>query len=329
MKELHANVSIEKLCGLFGYTRQNFYKTGKTSKKRNELEDLIIDQVKAIRIDQPRIGTVKLQYLINQKFGSQSIGRDKLHGILEDRKMLIRRRKKFRPKVTDGNGESLYPDLRKGLKVNKINQLWCSDITYIELRTREKHCYLVCVTDEYSHLIVGYHLGLRMKTWQVLQAMQMAVESQLKEGQEAFEKPVIIHSDRGSQYMCTKYTKALNNLGCHVSVGFKAQENAYAERINRTIKQEYLIPWNITTFPVLKRKLKLAVEHYNNKRIHNHLPNKLSPVKFENLLENKPNQINHIELIYAKENYLPRKYQNRDYFSFSPQHGYFCPVLCN
>ncbi len=186
MKELHNNVSIDELCGLFGYTRQNFYKSSKTSKKRNQFEELIIDEVKAIRIDQPRIGTVKLQYLINQKLGSQYIGRDKLHGLLGDKNMLIRRRKKFRPKMTNGNGESLYSDLRKGFKVQRINHLWCSDITYIELRTRQKHCYLVCVTDEYSHFIVGSHLGLQMRTWQVLQAMQMAVDSQLEEGQEAF-----------------------------------------------------------------------------------------------------------------------------------------------
>ena len=270
MKELHANLSMEELCGLFGYTRQNFYKTSKTAKKRNELEEIIIDQVKAIRIDQPRIGTVKLQYLINQKLGHEYIGRDKLHEILGDKNMLIRRRKKFRPKTTDGNGESLYPDLRKGFKVNRINQLWCSDITYIELRTRERHCYLVCVTDEYSHLIVGYHLGLRMKTWQVLQAIQMTVDSQLKEEQEAFEKPLIIHSDRGSQYKSVEFKIHAKkwNMKCSMTAAGKSYENPVAERLNGILKNELLTQDRFDSFEEAHKAINKAIKIYNEQRPH-------------------------------------------------------------
>jgi len=270
MKELYTNVSMEELCGLFGYTRQNFYKTSKISKKRNQLEELIMDQVQAIRSDQPRIGTVKLQYLINQKLGSQYIGRDKLHGILRDKNMMIRRRKKFRPKMTDGNGESLYPDLRKGLKVKRINQLWCSDITYIELRTREKHCYLICVTDEYSHLIVGYHLGLRMKTWQVLQAMQMAVDSQLKEGQDSFEKSLIIHSDRGSQYKSAEFKIHAKkwNMKCSMTAAGKSYENPVAERLNGILKNELLSQNRFDSFEQAQKAIIKAIKIYNEQRPH-------------------------------------------------------------
>ncbi len=270
MKELYSKVSIGELCGLFGYTRQNFYKTSKISTKRNQFEELIITEVKAIRMDQPRIGTSKLQYLLNQKLGSEYIGRDKLHGILGDKNMLIRRRKKFRPKMTNGNGESLYPDLRKELKVQRINQLWCSDITYIELRTRQKHCYLVCVTDEYSHLIVGYHLGLRMRTWQVLQAMQMAVDSQLEEGNESFSKPLIIHSDRGSQYKSLDFkirTKKWNML-CSMTRAGKSYENPVAERLNGILKNELLVQDFFNSFEEAQKAIERAIKIYNEERPH-------------------------------------------------------------
>jgi len=270
MKELYTTITVKELCGLFGYTRQNFYKTSKTSKKQNQLEELIIAEVKVIRIDQPRIGTVKLQYLINQKLEHQHIGRDKLQNLLREKNMLIHRRKKFRPKMTNGNGESLYPDLRKGFKVNRINELWCSDITYIELRTREKHCYLVCVTDEYSHLIVGYHLGLRMKAWQVIQAMQMAVDSQLKEGQEAFEEPVIIHSDRGSQYKSAEFkihTKKWN-MKCSMAGAGKSYENPVAERLNGILKNELLTEDRFDTFEEAQKAIIKAIKIYNEQRPH-------------------------------------------------------------
>ena len=73
-------------------------------------------------------------------------------------------------------------------------------------------------------------------------------------------------------------------------MGLKAQDNAYAERINGTIKNEYLKLWKIKDFKDLKVKTRKAVNHYNSKRGHSSLPKDLAPNKFEEYLLNLENQ---------------------------------------
>jgi len=269
MKELHSNVSISDLCALFGYTRQNFYKRNNCFEKQISFENKVLDIVKEVRIDQPKIGTIKLQLIINQRL-DQYIGRDRLFQLLKEKNMLIRRRKKYRPQMTDGNGESKYPDLRKGLKVNRINQLWCSDFTYISLKTSQRHCYLICITDEYSHLIVGYHLELRMRTSELLLALEMALSEQLEEGQTKFDEPLIFHSDRGSQFKSDKFKKRCkgHNILSSMCAKGKSHENPVAERLNGILKNEILVEDSFESFELAQKAIDKAVLIYNKQRPH-------------------------------------------------------------
>lgn len=270
MKSKYPSLSMDLLCGLFGYTRQNYYKSCSRFKNRFDFEEQVLGIIKQIRKEQSRIGTIKLHYLVNLELPGQSIGRDRLYNLLRSKGMLIRRRKKYRPKMTDGNGKSLYPDLRKGFEVSRINQLWCSDITYIELNTVQRHCYLICVTDEYSHLISGYCIDLHMRTIEVLKAMKMAVKSQLKKGQKTFTNPLIIHSDRGSQYKSARfqaYTKA-HNILCSMTAAGKSYENPVAERLNGILKNELLTKNSFDSFEEAKQAIDIAIKIYNEKRPH-------------------------------------------------------------
>lgn len=269
MREIHSKLSLEKLCGFFEYRRQNFYQVTDTYKGRLSYEEQVVDLVEEIRVRQPRIGTLKLQMLINIKL-EKPVGRDKLFGILGRHNLLIRRVKKYRPQMTNGNGVSKYLDLRKGLKVERINQLWCSDFTYISLLTRDKHCYLVLITDEYSHLIVGYHIGLRMRYEELSIALMMAIKSELKSGAKKFGEAVIFHSDRGSQYKSEKLKaifKKYNIFGSMCSKG-KSQENPVAERINGILKNEVMQEDCFNDFEIAKKAVEDAIEIYNEERPH-------------------------------------------------------------
>ena len=90
---------------------------------------------------------------------------------------------------------------------------------------------------------------------------------------------LIHHSDRGSQYGSNAYLKLLSKNNITPSMGMKGQDNAYAERLNGIIKNEYLRKWDIKDFKDLQVKLKKAVKNYNTKRIHRSLPNRNSPAK--------------------------------------------------
>ena len=141
------------------------------------------------------------------------------------------------------------------------------------------------------------------------------------------KETLIHHSDRGSQYIYKKYVNTLKKMGCHISMGLSAQENAYAERINGIIKNEYLNLWSINSFYQLKRKLKQAVQHYNFKRPHRHLPNKMSPVQFENALANDILDKEHFELIFANQNQLKRPYKELYDFVLPNCQLLFCPII--
>ena len=90
----------------------------------------------------------------------------------------------------------------------------------------------------------------------------------------------IHHSDRGSQYTCIDYLDILKEQGVKVSIALTAQDSAYAERINRTIKEEYLDYWRPNSFNQLKTMMNRAVENYNKIRPYRHLKRN-SPYQFE------------------------------------------------
>lgn len=169
-------------------------------------------------------------------------------------------------------GKSGTPNLIKGLKVDAPSVIWQSDITYLPV---DGHFYYaVFIIDVYSKKIVGYKVSRTMQATAGVGALAMALRSN--------ESPRIHHSDRGSQYSSQQYLSLLREHKTKISMGLKAQENAYAERINRTIKEEYLDRQKITSYDHLKRKIAKAVKHYNNQRPHNHL-NRMTPVAFEQI----------------------------------------------
>lgn len=262
--------SVEELVGLFGFSRQHYYGQLRRWQIQDRLECQIISFVQAKRLDQKRIGTQKLQYLWNQQEGYPRIGRDRLYEILRRHDLLIRKRKRYRPKMTDGKGNSIYKDLRKDLQLNRTNQLWCSDITYIEMNNKHRHSYLICFTDEYSHLIVGYHLSYHMKTEDVVQALGNAIEAQMDKSEASFSQQLIIHTDRGSQFKSNKYIEITNRYGIQRSMtrAGKSYENPVAERLNGILKNELMRTTRFETIDQARSEIDRAIKVYNEQRPH-------------------------------------------------------------
>ena len=145
-----------------------------------------------------------------------------------------------------------------------------------------------------TKVIRGYKVSDHMRADANLAALKMALtEAQGITG-------IIHHSDRGSQFVDSDYRSLLIKHGFQLSMGLIAQENAYAERVNGIIKNEYLVYRSINTFRQLKKEVASAIDHYNNKRIHRSLPNKQTPREFENELlslstQNRPKVIVYTE----------------------------------
>ena len=215
----------------------------------------LLSEVEELRKEHPGCGLEKMYYSLNPDF----IGRDRFIELFLDLGFRIKKRINY--KRTTYSVASKYTNLIKGLSISAPSIVWQSDITYYDVN--DKFYYVVFIIDVYTKLIVGYTVSDNMRATANVKALEMALMNN--------KPPVIHHSDRGGQYIYSEYINLLEANKCKISMCKSSQDNAYAERINRTIKEEYLDYWKPSDFKQLKNDTKRAVEHYNNKRIHNNL----------------------------------------------------------
>jgi len=245
-------------------SRQGYYqKQQRIDKRLQELSQVKADVIKE-RIHLPRLGARKLYYRLSKEFRSKGIkiGRDALFSFLHSEHMLIRPKHSYHKTTNSKHWLYKYPNLLKHRKaVTRPNEVWVSDITYID--TKAETAYLSLVTDAYSRKIVGYHLHPSLHTDGVAAAMQMAVR------QEQINAPLIHHSDRGLQYCSAQYQQLLakHNITPSMTDGYDCYQNALAERINGIIKNEFLVtkPADIHQ---ARQMIKEAVSLYNCRRPH-------------------------------------------------------------
>jgi len=275
----------------------------------------LIPLLDVLRQEHPGCGLEKAYDTLRPDF----IGRDRFIDIF----MELGYRVKF-PKSyikTTKPGSYRTENLIEGMIVNRINQVVQSDITYIGVQGA--FYYAIFIIDVFSKRITGHQVSNHMRAEANLQALRQLIKLR---GKTAMAD-LIHHSDRGSQYGSLAYRKLLTKLHALISMGDTAQKNAYAERVNGIIKNEYLSYWNITNFKSLKRKVKQAVDHYNLKRIHKHLPWKLSPISFEQKWPNSIELKQHKELIHNPNNFIIRSKQKQFFKTVEQTNGLFCPVI--
>lgn len=238
-----------------------------------------------IRRDHPGCGVEKMYHTLKPDF----IGRDRFVEAFMQLGYRLKRRKNYRR--TTIAGKIYYPNRIKGLEINAPSVVWQSDITYY--RVGDKFYYAVFIIDVYTKKIIGYEVSNHMRGTANLKALKMALKDN--------KAPKIHHSDRGSQYTYKSYTDLLKSHTTTISMALSAQDNAYAERINRTIKEEYLDHWKPQSFNQLKRQVNMAVHNYNNKRAHNHLE-KRKPNEFINYWSTLKPEERPIITIFDNEN---------------------------
>lgn len=279
-----------------------------------KVADLLIE-VCELRSQHPGCGIAKMYDTLQPNF----LGRDRFIEIFTEKGFQV-----YKPKnyvKTTLSTHSKYVNFIEGAILTNINQVLQSDICYY--RVKEHFYYIVFIIDVFSKRIVGYQVSNHLRATANLKALKQVIK--LRGATNL--KGCIHHSDRGSQYIANQYIKLLLDLGCSISMGLIAQDNAYAERINGIIKNEFLNHWKINSFKQLKAAVKKAVDYYNNHRIHQHLPQKFSPIQFELAL--KLNQIHktQFELIYAQQNAMKRtQLAKKDYQLVCPDNLY-CPIF--
>lgn len=249
---------------MFGLSRQSYYKREKTEKAEKNKTEQVVALVNKIRKRMPRIGTRKLYHILRKELQVEQlkVGRDKLFEIMKQNDLLIKKKKRYVQTTDSKHWLKRYPNLIKGMKIDRPEELWVSDITYI--KTDEGFCYLAMITDAYSRKIVGYSTSRSLGTEITIGALKMAIENR-----KTF-KDLIHHSDRGLQYCSGEYVELLERNGVKISMTEKSDpyENALAERMNRTIKEEFLVVEKFKNYQILQKTVEESIGIYNAERPH-------------------------------------------------------------
>ena len=196
------------------------------------------------------------------------IGRDRFCRILDENNLKVRLRIR-KPRTTDStHGLPTYPNLIKDYIPTGANQLWVSDITYVVIMEDASHyhfCYLSLILDAYTEEIVGWSVGPSLDTTYPMEALRMALKR--IDGKVV---NLIHHSDRGCQYASREYVNTLWEHGIRISMTESGdpKDNAQAERINNTMKNELLKDKVFTNLSDVIAAVALAVDFYNNRRPH-------------------------------------------------------------
>ena len=223
-------------CYLFGIDRQVYYRKIRRIINKQSKAEQVVSMVIEIRKSMPRLGTKKLYYLLSDKLQLIKIGRDKFFDILRANHLLIQPKRSYHITTNSHHRFRKYQNQILDLEINRPEQVWVSDITYIG--KREKPCYLSIITDAYSKKIMGYYVADNLNTESSLKALRTAIKQRKNK-----DLPLIHHSDRGLQYCANDYQSILNKNGILTSMTQNSDpyENAVAERINGILKQEFII----------------------------------------------------------------------------------------
>jgi putative transposase len=248
---------------LLGITRQAYYRSIWRVELRNGVAQKVLALVDEKRKRMPKIGGLKLYHLLKESLKELGVGRDKLFLILRTNQHLIYPKRSYHVTTNSYHRFKKHKNLIEKLKIERAEQVWVSDITYIG--TRENPMYLALVTDAYSKKIVGYDVSNSLETVGCSNALKMALKRRKYPLRE-----LIHHSDRGVQYCSDEYQTLLtkNRIRCSMTECYDPYENAVAERVNGILKQEFLLESQHSYLEWMKKMVKQSIQIYNEERPH-------------------------------------------------------------
>jgi len=259
--------SVQAACEVTGLAPSTYY----YQSQRIEESQLVADlEQEAGRF--PKYGSRRLTQQLRRSPYHYRINRKRIQRLMRQ-KDLLRPIKRKRCRTTDSQHPyPRYPNLVKELEVVRPEQVWVCDITYVRLGNG--FVYLAVIMDVFTRAIRGWSLSRDLDTNLTLAALRGALRLCL---------PEIHHSDQGVQYAAHEYVALLNQYQIQISMAAqgKPEENGYAERLMRTIKEEEVDLSDYNDFADAYRQIGRFIQDvYMTKRIHSAL-GYLTPVEFE------------------------------------------------
>lgn len=211
----------------------------------------------------PRIGTRKLYYLLYDELKELGVGRDRLFAIMKANHLQIVPKRQYHITTDSHHRFRKHKNLVDGLKVERPEQVWVSDITYIG--NRQNPMYLSLVSDAYSKKIMGFNVSNSLSAAGAIAAMKQAIKNR-----KYPNSSLIHHSDRGLQYCCDDYQHLLNTrkISCSMTESYDPYQNAIAERVNGILKHEFILGITTIDLELMSKLINESIDIYNSERPH-------------------------------------------------------------
>jgi len=211
-----------------------------------------------------------------------AVGRKRIRALMYKENLRCRSKKRWIQTTDSKHGYRIYPNLAHAMVLERPNQLWVADITYIRLVY--DFVYLAVILDAFSRRAVGWALSRHIDTHLTLTALENALQAR------TVEPGLVHHSDRGVQYASTDYVALLDSHNIAISMSRKGNpyDNAKAESFMKTLKTEEVSISEYETFSQAKEQIDRFIDIvYNNNRLHSALDYR-TPAEFEAHYITKP-----------------------------------------
>ncbi len=276
IQEEKANYPVAMLCRVLEVSRAGYYAwEGRETSARQKADAALVERIRQVHESSRRTyGSPRVRAEL--KAQGQRVGRHRVARLMRRAGLRARRRRRFVHTTDSKHGLPVAPNvLARDFNPPAPDRAWATDITYVP--TREGWLYLAVVLDLFSRRVIGWAMDSRIDRHLVLSALDMALKSRRPPA------GLVHHSDRGSQYACADYQRALAARGIRCSMSRKGNcwDNAVVESFFSTLKTELVHDRDFPTRESAKAALFEFIEvFYNRQRRHSAL-GYVSPVEFE------------------------------------------------
>ena len=261
----HSELSVVRQCELLDISRSSVY----------------YNPVEASEYELGLMGLIDRQYLQTPFYGSRKMTaclRRQGHQVNRKRVQRLMRRMGIeaiyrRPNTSRrDSGHKVYPYLLRGLQIDKVNQVWATDITYIPMA--RGFMYLVCIMDWHSRYVLSWRLSNTLEADFCVDALEEALSSVV---------PGIFNTDQGSQFTSEAFTSVLSNRGVQISMDSVGgyMDNVFVERLWRSVKYEEVYLKVYESVAEARAGIGAYLRFYNNERPHQALDYRTPAQVFE------------------------------------------------
>jgi len=255
IKNIQSDIPVKTQCELIGLSRSTFYYRKKDETPENMEIMRLIDE---IHTDYITWGSRKIRdRLRNMGWAVNRKRIQRLMGVMQIQVLF--------PKINlsrRNQEHKIYPYLLKNLDINRPNQVWCADITYIRLY--HGFVYLVAIMDWYSKKVLAWELSNTVDKYFCINAMETALR---KHG-----KPEIFNSDQGGQFTSPDFIKVYKDKDESIKTSMdgkgRALDNVCIERFWRTLKYDEVYLHEYSSLVEARERIGFYIETYNSTRPH-------------------------------------------------------------